>query len=289
MKKRFLIAVVFSFMAFSSANAQLFWKVTGNGLHKASYLFGTHHVIDKVQIKDFDKIYAISGKTDAVVGEVDMRDSTIQAKMMQVSIMKDGTIKDLLSPEDYTLVDNEFKQLIGVGMDKLGHLKPAMLNSLYAVMLFMKEMGLNKQPETVDALFQKNARANGKNVIPLETAEFQFDIIYNTIPLKRQAEMLVKDVYEKQENIEILKQMNTFYLAGDMGKMEELDKKDDNMTLEERNLMMDNRNAKWLKQLPGLMSTQSCFIAVGFLHLIGNNGLICLLKKAGYTVEPMVF
>lgn len=289
MKKRLLIVSIFFFIAYYSANAQLFWKITGNGLQKTSYLFGTHHVIDMEHIKDFDKIYAISGQTDAVVGELDINDSTMQEKMMQASTMKNETIKDLLSPEDFELADNEFKQLLGVGMDKLGKFKPAMLNTLYAVALFMNVMEIDKQPEAIDILFQKNARTHGKVVIPLETAEFQFNILYNTFSLKRQAEMLIKDIREKQKDIEIIKQMNSFYLAGDMDKMEKLDKEDDNMAPEERYLIMDKRNANWLKQLPVLMNTQSCFVAVGFLHLIGEKGLINQLKKAGYTVEPMVF
>ena len=57
-KRIFLVALIALFISLS-ANAQLFWKVSGNGLTKPSYLFGTHHLIDKEQIKNFDKILAI--------------------------------------------------------------------------------------------------------------------------------------------------------------------------------------------------------------------------------------
>lgn len=288
MNKRFLFVVISLLLVFTSAHAQLFWKVSGNGLQKASYLFGTHHAIDKKQIKDFDKIYAISGQTDAVVGELDMNDSTLQSKMIQGAMM-DSTIKDLLSTKDYLFVDKEFKQLIGAGMDKMGHFKPALISTVYSMKLYLKEMGLDKEPEAVDRLFQNNARANGKIVIPLETPEFQIDILFNTLPLKRQAEMLVKDVKEKRKDIRDVKKMNAFYLAGDMAKMEKLDKKDNSMTPAEHLQMVDNRNVNWLKQLPSLMSSQSCFVAVGFLHLVGEKGLVSNLKKVGYTVEPMAF
>jgi uncharacterized protein YbaP (TraB family) len=84
-----------------------------------------------------------------------------------------------------------------------------------------------------------------------------------------------------------MKSLNAAYLAGNMAKAEALDKQDDTMTTAEEKLMMDDRNAHWMKELPALMNVQSCFINVGFMHLVGNSGLVAQLKKAGYTVEPI--
>jgi uncharacterized protein len=70
-RRNFLVALfVMSFMV--SVHAQLLWKVSGNGLSKPSYLFGTHHLIEKDQINGFDKILELAGQQDAVVGEMDM-------------------------------------------------------------------------------------------------------------------------------------------------------------------------------------------------------------------------
>jgi len=81
MSKRFsiVVAIIALCIAFN-ANAQLLWKISGNGLAKPSYLFGTHHLIEKEQIKGFNKILAISKQADAVVGEMDMSDPNMKMK-----------------------------------------------------------------------------------------------------------------------------------------------------------------------------------------------------------------
>jgi len=289
MKKRIIIALLIGFACTVGVQAQIFWKVSGKGLSKPSYLFGTHHLIEKDQLKDFDKVLNYAGQADGVVGEMDMTDMVaMQNKMMQAAVMSGTTIKDLLSSEDYALVDAEFKQLIGAGLGQLGILKPMMLQTMYASLIYLKSQNLTKQPEGVDMLFQKKAKENNKAVIGLETIEQQTAILFDFLPLKRQADLLVKSVKEKQKGIEMFKRLNAAYLSGDLKKISDIDAEDDDLTAEERKPLYENRNDAWMKQLPALFAKQSCFVAVGCMHLIGDSGLVAQLKKAGYTVEAVV-
>ena len=52
--------------------------------------------------------------------------------------------------------------------------------------------------------------------------------------------------------------------------------------------ILPDRNVKWMEVLPGIMQEQSAFVAVGGGHLGGPDGLIDLLRRAGYTVEPVL-
>ena len=81
--------------------------------------------------------------------------------------------------------------------------------------------------------------------------------------------------------------MNEAYLAGDLQAIEALNNEDDDMSADEKKIMIDNRNANWINQLNALMPTKSCFIAVGCMHLVGETGLIGQLKKSGFTVEAV--
>jgi len=289
MKKNILFILPLAFLVSFTVNAQLLWKISGNGLTKNSYLFGTHHLIDRTQIKNFDQILAISDQADAVVGEIVMNDNELQAKVMNGALMTEGTIRDLLSPEDYTFLDNEFKLLLGTGFDRLGKMKPMMLDNLFGIFCYLKENGMNNQPEAVDLIFQKNATDKNKSVVGLETVEDQIYVLFDCLPLKRQAEILVKDVREKQKGIDLLKQLNELYLTGNLVGLEALNQEDDSMTLEEKKALEETRNNNWMIKLPALLNKQSCFIAVGCLHLTGESGLINQLKKAGYSVEPIAF
>ena len=156
---------------------------------------------------------------------------------------------------------------------------------MYGVMVYLKSQHLTKQPEGVDILFQKKAKENNKPVIGLETIEQQTAILFDSLPLNRQAEILVKSVKEKQKDIELLKRLNEYYLAGDLQLLSDLDKEEDDLTPSERKPIYENRNNNWMKQIPNLFVQQSCFIAVGCMHLIGETGLIEQLRKAGFKVE----
>lgn len=286
-KKLFTMAVVILFFSFV-ANAQLLWKISGKGLGKPSYLFGTHHLIEKEQIKNFDKALDLCKASDMMIGEVDLSDiAAMQTALMQGSVMQGTTCKDLMSVEDYALVDNEFKQVIGVGLEQLGVMKPMMLNTLYSVTVYLKSNNITKQPQAVDMVFQKTAKENNKKVMGLETTQDQIDALFNALPLKRQAEILVKSVKEKEKGIQLLKNLNEIYLEGDLKKAEKLFNDDDSMTPEERKPILDNRNNNWMKALPALMKEGQCFVAVGLGHLVGEVGLIHQLQKAGYKVEAV--
>jgi uncharacterized protein YbaP (TraB family) len=288
MNKRSFMMTLFVFSFIVSVHAQLLWKVSGNGLSKPSYLFGTHHLIESDQINGFDKILDLAGQQDAVVGEMDMGHMlSMQIKMMKGMMMKDSTEKQLMSEADYALVDAELKDMLKMGLNKLGKIKPMMVSTMYSLMMYSKINNLKKKPEAVDILFQKKARKQKKKVIGLETIEQQMDILLNSMPLKRQADLLVKEVKEKEKGVELLRKMNEVYLAGDLQKIEALNNEDDDMTADEKKIMIDNRNADWINQLNALIPTKSCFIAVGCMHLVGVNGLIGQLKKSGYAVEAV--
>ena len=289
MIRKIFIATFIALFFIVSVQAQLLWKVSGNGLTKSSYLFGTHHLIEKNQIKDFNKILILSGQADAVVGEMDMTDmASMQAKIMQVAVMPGKNIKDMISTADYTLVDTELKQILGAGLDQLGAFKPIMLETMFSEFVYLRSQNLTKQPEAIDVLFQMNAKENHKKVVGLETIEQQAAIMFDSLSLNRQAEILVKSVKEKQKEIDLIKKLNEYYLAGDLKKLSALDNEDDDMSPAEKKPMYENRNADWMKQIPALLTKQSCFIAVGCMHLVGETGLIEQLKKSGYKVEGIV-
>jgi len=286
MNRKIFMTVLVTLFFIVSAQAQLLWKVSGNGLTKPSYLFGTHHLIEKDQLKDFDKILDLAGNSDVVVGEMIIDNSLgAQLKMVKYAMMKDTTLKELISETDYAMVDTEYKQTMNMSLNKLGKMKPMLLSTMYSLMLYMKMNNLKKQPEAVDLLFQKKAKKNKKKVIGLETLEQQMDLLLNSIPLKRQAEIMVEGVKGKVKDIELLKEMNEAYLAGNLTQLEKINNEDDDMTNDEKKILIDNRNNAWMKQIPALLNKQSCFVAVGCMHLVGETGLIVQLKKAGYTVE----
>jgi len=290
MNKTRIVALMLVIIIVSSVKAQLCWQISGNGLTKSSYLFGTHHLIEKEKVSHFDQVLLLLNKVDAVVGEMDMSNMLgMQLKMMQGAIMKDKTMRDLLNDEDYVLVDKELKATVGAGLDKLGKMKPMMLSSMYSVMLYMKHHQLKKQPDAVDLIFQKTAKKHKKEIIGLETVEQQIDILFNSIPLERQAEILVEGVKDKEKSLDELDKLNSAYIAGDLALLETIYLESDDMTVEENKILLEQRNNNWMGQFSEMLSVKSCFIAVGCMHLVGEAGLINQLKNKGFVVEEVRF
>jgi uncharacterized protein len=272
----------------TTLDAQLLWKITGGG-SKTSYLFGTHHLIEQNQINHFDSILSICAHSDIVIGESDMTDPTMQNKMIEGCKMNNCWIKDLVCENDYKMLDAEFMKVLGAGMNTIGNMKPIMLDALYTVFIYMKSTGLKHQPEAIDLILQKKAKELGKAVVPLENIEDQIMALFCSIPIERQVQILVQDIKDAQKDLIEIKQLNNAYLAGDLNKMNQINKNANSMTPDEMKFILENRTDKWMKQLPTFINSQSCFIAVGALHLAGNNGIIARLQQQGYKVEPVVF
>ena len=118
MKNKLSFIMLLAFVCVMQLNAQILWKVTGNGLKNPSYLFGTHHLIDSEKVPALQKALTFVNEVDAVVNEIDMSDmQALQMKIMKGAMMKGQNIRDLISEEDYKLLDTEFKELFVIGLD----------------------------------------------------------------------------------------------------------------------------------------------------------------------------
>lgn len=290
MSKFKILLVLFVIIIVPSTEAQLFWRISGNGISTNSYLFGTHHLIEKEKIDHFDHLLDTLKQVDVVVGEMDMSKMlAMQMKMIQGAVMKDRTMRDLLNDDDYMLVDKNLKEIVGAGLDKFGKMKPMMLSSMFTVMLYMKHHELKKQPDAVDLIFQKAGRKYKKKIIGLETIEQQMDILFNSISLERQAEILVTTIKDSDKSLVELDQLNNAYLSGDLDLLESLSIESETMTVAENKMLFEQRNDNWMVKLSAILPQTSCFVAVGCLHLVGEYGLINQLRNKGFTVQAVDF
>jgi len=285
-KEHITSSICFLLLSFC-LQAQLCWKVSGNGLKKNSYLFGTHHIIDCTTIPHFNEMLELCASTEAVVGELVLDDSLNDVIAQGIS-MDNNSLSTLLTADEYKLVDAEMLRVLGASLDLLNGMKPLYVSSVYSVMSYMHSLGISEQPISIDEVFQRKGKEVGLKIIGLETPQEQLDLLYNTIPVERQAKMLVEAICEKDETNNQAKELNEAYLAGDLTVIEKI-AKGEQWTPDEKILFADLRNTKWLNELPIMLKNQSCFVAVGCLHLVGETGLINQLRLAGFTVEPMQF
>ena len=149
---------------------------------------------------------------------------------MKSAMMKDTTLNELLNDSDYVLVDKGLKEVVGMGLNKLGKMKPLVLSAMYSVMIYKKLTNLKKEPEVVDILFQKKAKKNNKSVIGLESIDQQIDILFNSLPLSEQAKILVYGIKDKENGVEQVIKLNEVYLSANLRMIETLNNEDTSMT-----------------------------------------------------------
>ncbi|HXD76514.1 MAG TPA: TraB/GumN family protein, partial [Puia sp.] len=125
-----------------------------------------------------------------------------------------------------------------------------------------------------------------KPINGLETAAFQAGL-FDSIPYKKQAKELVDYIDSADQNKKITQQLAGLYRNQDLDGIEALSEKDDPGMEKYMDMLLYNRNRKWARELDTLLPGKSLLIAVGAGHLPGKKGVIELLRKEGYTVEPV--
>ena len=278
------------FLGVTGLQAQLLWKVTGNGLKQPSYLFGTHHLFSIQYFDSIPGLFKAFNKCDVVVSEMVINNIDATAKIRQAAVMPDHkTIKDLLNDDEYKLVDTELKSVLKLGLKNVSMMNPSLILTMYEMEIYKKLTGFSDTKQS-DSYFQLVAAEKGKKVIGLETVDQQIEVLFGNGTLERQANVLVEAIQHKDKILSEMIQLNKLYKAGKIDELVELSKGKDNiteMTEEEYAKLVDNRNAAWLKKLPAILKDASSFVAVGAMHLGGKNGLVKELQKAGYKVKAI--
>ena len=266
------------------ADNALLFEISGNGLKKPSYIFGTFHILCPADVMPMEKFAPYIDKTDQMIMEIDMDDPAETAAITKGAAISDGrTLKDLMTADQYAKVDAMFKNALGVSVDAVSMLKPAILGVL--VVTSPKMLGCGP-PSSYELSFVKIATEKKTPIIGLETVEFQSKTLESR-PLEKQAESLVKMAADPQKAEGELKNLIAVYKEQDIDKLHDLAVKDDDSDPEFEKNLLDDRNTAWIPKIEANVKTTPSFIAVGGGHLGGPKGVVSLLRAKGYKVTPI--
>lgn len=266
----------------------LLWEISGNGLKEPSYLYGTFHLLNHSYLNTVPEVMEHFNTARSVVVETEIDSS----KMLQLStkmVMPDNKLSALLSKEDYDLVHEEVSKSFGFDLRMADQMKPMTVMLMLSMAEYQKAEVLQQyKGEPLDAYFARYGRQQGKKLITLETMERQFDLLYNHYSVAEQAGQLVQFIKQKDKAQEMSNRLTQLYFEKDLTGMWALTEEYNKLTGGgDLAYMTDDRNIDWMTKLPAIMKEQSTFIAVGAAHLPGQNGLLQLLQRAGYTVKPL--
>ena len=302
MKKYFwAIAVIsiFSFQ-FSFCEAQLLYRISGNGLTKPSYIVGTYHLAPGSFADSIPGFKDAFASCKQIYGELDMQDALSEEsrdKLEKAQLLPEGTtLSSLLTKEQMDRVNALMRETIGADMTnpmlvaQFDKMTPTALSSTLTIFAFIKKSPNFNPMDLLDSHLQLLAQKQGMEIKGLETVDFQVEVLYGS-SLEKQVEELMCVVDNFDDVVEMAEFVTAAYFSQDLDLLLDVTNEESEgpcaSTPESNDNLIYNRNANWVKAMPDIMRQAPTFFAVGAAHLCGDKGVLRMLEEAGYKVEGM--
>lgn len=278
-----------------AAQAQLLWKVSGNRLGRPSYIMGTYHFAPSSMIDKIPGMEQAFDGCDVVIGELE-KESMVgpEAQALAAQAMMapaDSTLDKLYTPEDYAIIEGVFDKYfgsMGVKLSQMNVLKPMAISTQMQAMQAIKYFPSLNPNDLIDVAVQTRANEKGRPSMALETVEEQIALLFNA-PIADQAVGLLESCKNDDKFTLLSTALVEAYMAQDLERIEAVlnDPELNGDSDEGMEALLYDRNRNWAQKLATIMPERACLVCVGAGHLPGQQGLLQLLRDAGYTVEPM--
>lgn len=279
MKQHLLWFLLVSF--FTGVKGQLLYTIQPKNGNSTSYLYGTIHMIPKDQFQLSASLLEAFESCNTLAMEIDLNmDFSDKIALTQQTILPDGkTLKDITTPEQYTKIVRYCLDSCGMSKKKLkrySRIKPFFFSSA----MLQDQL---KETKSYELEFQDMAKKGKKNTIGLESIQVQMESI-NSVSLEDQVSMLLDGINQPLQ----YKGMLQAYLAEDLDRLyADIVSESEGFPnfIEE---FLNRRNHNWIPVISSQIERGATFIAVGAGHLPGVQGIISLLRNAGYAITPVV-
>jgi uncharacterized protein YbaP (TraB family) len=261
----------------------LLWEITGNGLTKPSYLFGTMHVSSKLVFHLSDSFYYAIKSVDAVA--LELNPETWQAQMVSLDKMKAGYQKFTEVPAGSYLNENSFRlDKFDDELKRALSTEPTIVNSL--LYRSYKAQEDFEENTFLDLYIFQTGKKLGKRATGVENY-YEAEKIMIEAYSDMAKEKKKKDVDTDGESpYSIMEKVQDAYRRGDLDLMDSLDLlMERSMAFREKFLY--KRNEIQAKSIDTIVKKNSLFVGVGAAHLPGKKGVIELLRNMGYRLRPI--
>ena len=298
MKKLVLMGLVALMSLMGGVNAQLLYKISGNGLEKPSYIVGTYHLAPGNFADSIPGLKDAFASCKQIYGELDMQDALSDEnrdKLEKAQILPEGTtLSSLLTKEQMDRVNALMRETIGADMTnpmlaaQFDKMTPMALSTTLTVFAFIKKSPNFNPMNLLDSHLQLLAQKQGMVIKGLETVDFQVEVLYGS-SLEKQVEELMCVVDNFDDVVEMAEFVTAAYFSQDLDQLLDVTNEEGEgpcaSSPESNDNLIYNRNANWVKAMPDIMRQAPTFFAVGAAHLCGDRGVLRLLEQAGYKIE----
>ena len=281
---KYLILLLFIVAIPARADGPARWVVKDSDT--TLYLYGTIHVLNpdlKWQtagmLADFDKAAHVIFE----LAPDQMTPQVMQPLMFGGGLFgPDDNLANHVSPEKYTKLV-ALLQNIQVPPDFTNKMKPWLAAIMLAQVSFLQE-GFNAEIG-VEKTLTARAQENNQSIGGLESAAEQLGYFAN-MPMEQQLKFLNISIDDIDKAGDQLNEMLAAWIIGDIVALNNLMHEGMKDIPEVYDVLLSGRNKNWISQIKVVMETPgTIFLAVGAAHMPGDDGVVNLLKEAGYEVQ----
>ena len=306
MKKTIITALLFM-VVIATTNAQFIFHISGNGLEKPSYILGSLHVLSGDLLDSIPAFLEAENHCLQLFVESDVTDpqnmKNIQTAGQQLMTLPDGmTISDVLGEEKMNILKERMKVSFHVNLDDSVakaylHYQPFFFTMILNVMVQFE--ALQKYPamrngNMMDGACMKRAKDRGwkvGNLDRLQKSE-EVDKAKETLAASIDAQVdtlmaLVNNFDERKQKIlkefEGAQILSDYWTAGDYEGFEQFMKSENESYPD----IYANRNKKWMPTIVEAIKEMPTLFVFGAGHLTGPDGVVRMLRDAGYIVTQI--
>ena len=280
----FLAVFILFYSLLSAQSDGILWKISGNGLTKPSYLFGTIHAYcdkDKIFTDDFISTFK---SVDVVAMELNLNDFSTFVYLMKASMKaSEKPISSFLTQNETYLLDSICHKILGDSLVNLDKRSPIPLLSK----MYLSDSIIGCSPIPLDFIVAELAKRNNKESYGLESPQFQ-DSLLNNIPDSIQVKWLLEFAMNIEQAKLDFKNLLKAYDSQQSKSIYEISFRTSPEMLFLKDVLLDNRNKNWVNYLLRNIHTKSYFVAVGAAHIAGEFGIVELLRKNGFQLDPIM-
>ena len=273
----------------TSLQAQVLYRISGNSVAAPSYILATNRMVDMTFIDTIPNAFKCYAECNKVITEFAMQDYEAIAALRQAALLPDSVqLRNFYTNEQYKEIDEALRINLGMGLDKLGRMKPSYLAEMLRNELMKRWMHYDEN-RTMETFFERVALEANTPVYGLDDVGETMYMLFDREPFHWQCEELKKVVQYPEKEVRLERQLLDMYRYGRLSDMAYLVKSPDNLTSLSYSdyQVFAKRNRQWVKRLSPHLKEGKAFITLNAIYLGGEDGLLAQLKAAGYRVKPV--
>lgn len=272
-----------------STNAQVLYRISGNAVAAPSYILATNRMVDMTFLDTIPNVFKCFADCNKVLTEFAMQDYEAIAALRQAALLPDSVkLQNFYTDEQYQEIDEGLRINLGMGLYKLGRMKPSYLAEMYRNELMKRWLDYDEE-RSMETFFEKVALQSNIPVYGLDDVGETMYMLFDREPFHWQCEELLKVVEYPEKEVRFERSILEMYRYGRLADMAYFVKAPDNQTSISFSdyKVYSQRNKQWVKRLTPYLKEGRAFITLNAIYLGGDDGLLAQLKAAGFRVKAV--